>query len=368
MLFSMKEIPKILLLVPELSLPGGVSGYYNTLKLETNDNINYFIINKGRPQTAFGTFLRLITNYCLFFCKVIKGRYELIHINPSLDRRSFYRDSVFIIISRMLNRKTLIFFHGWLDTFEKKIKNSKLKSFLFKISYAKANKYIVLSNLFKNKLIELGVSSETEFFIETTVADSTYINELDLKKKYFSFNEKIKFLFLSRIEKAKGIYIAIDAYRKFLTKRPERKSCMIIAGDGPELPAVKRYVEQLNIPHINFLGYISDENKKKVLLESHILIFPSYTEGLPLSILEGMLYGMPIISRVTGGITDIILPNVNGYLSESFEPSIFAEFLSILAFDKELYRKIAEQNHRIALEKYTSEKVRERLLNIYGEC
>ena len=360
-----EKISKTLILIPDLNLPGGVANYYNTLNLQTQENINYFTINIAKPQSVFATILRLITNYFKFFYIIIRDRYELIQINPSLDWKSFYRDSVFILIARMLNRKTLVFFRGWLDTYEKKIKKSKLKSFLFRCSYAKANRYIVLSSLFKKKLIELGVPPETEFFIETTVADSSYLNELNLENKYFSFKKKIIFLFLSKIEKAKGIYIAIDAYHNFLAKCPEKISCLIIAGNGPELPAVKNYVGQLNIPNIIFLGYINGEKKRRVLLESHIMLFPSYTEGLPNSILEGMLYGMPIISRVTGGIPDIIQQNVNGYLSESFQPSVYSDFLSVLASDYQLYMQMAEKNHLIASEKYTTEKVRERILKIY---
>jgi len=80
-----------------------------------------------------------------------------------------------------------------------------------------------------------------------------------------------------------------------------------------------------------------------------------------------MLYGMPIISRVTGGIPEVVHQKINGYLSESFNPSVFADFLSILALDEELYKKIAKENHSTALEKYTVEKVRERIFNIFGK-
>jgi glycosyltransferase involved in cell wall biosynthesis len=50
---------------------------------------------------------------------------------------------------------------------------------------------------------------------------------------------------------------------------------LIIAGDGLNLPAVKAYVEEKGILNIKFLGHVSAEKKKKVLLESHVMIFPS---------------------------------------------------------------------------------------------
>ena len=60
------------------------------------------------------------------------------------------------------------------------------------------------------------------------------------------------------------------------------------------------------IDNIEFLGHVNAETKKKALFQSHIMIFPTFTEGLPNVILEGMLYGMPIISRATGGIPEVV--------------------------------------------------------------
>ena len=360
-----KEIPKTLVLIPNLSFTGGVGNYYKILGLNADKNITYFTINKGKPQSVPKTALRLLTNFSKFFFKLIKDRYQVVIVNPSLDSRSFHRDLVFIIIAHLLNRKTIIFFRGWSESYEEKIKKSKFKSFLFHISYAKTKKYLVLGNIFKKKLVAMGVPADTDFFLETTVADSSYLKHLDLRNKYLTYEKEIQFLFLARMVKEKGIYIAIDAYKEFLKKFPQRRSSLIIAGDGMDLPAVKFYVEEKGIPNIKFLGDVSGENKMKVLLESHVMIFPSFTEGLPNSILEGMLYGMPIISRATGGIPEVVKNNINGYLTESYDPLIFADFLFILASDSTLFKNISETNHRIALQQFTSEKVKERILKIF---
>lgn len=358
---------KILVLVPDLNLPGGVANYYKTLNLNSDPNITYFTINSKSNSLLFTSF-RLVYNYLAFSFKLIFNSYKIIHINPSLGKRSFYRDSLFIIIARLLNEKTLVFFRGWLEEFERKIKNDPFKKFLFKISYAKANKYIVLSESFKEKLINLGVPSSTVFFIETTVADSSFLNEFNIERKIIKYEEEVIFLFLSRIVKEKGIYIAIDAYKEFIQKYPERKSRFIIAGDGPELQKVKNYVGESETSRIIFTGHVDGDLKKKILFDSHVLLFPSYSEGMPNAILEGMLYGMPIISRVTGGIADIVKQNINGFISESLDPLIFSKYVSILATDGELFKTMALKNHEKATEKFTKDKVLNRLLNIYNNC
>jgi glycosyltransferase involved in cell wall biosynthesis len=357
---------KIIVLVPDLNIPGGVANYYKSLKLDTEKDISYFVINKGRPQNVIATVVRLITNYTIFFFKLLKEKYEVVVINPSIDKgKSFHRDLVFVILAKLLNRKAVVFFRGWLDSYEAKIRSSRFKTLLFQISYAKADRFVVLGKIFQDKLIRLGVPSNREFFIETTVANSDYLNELDLRSKLITFEKQMVLLFLSRVEKEKGLYIALDAYKDFKTKFPERKSCFVIAGDGLELPDVKKYAEQLNVPSITFLGNVSAERKKKVLLESHVMILPSIDgDGLPNCILEGMLYGMPIISRVTAGIPEVVHQNINGFITESLEPSTFTDYLSRIANDDKLFFEISENNHRVAMEKFTNEKVRKRIIEI----
>ena len=126
--------------------------------------------------------------------------------------------------------------------------------------------------------------------------------------------------------------------------------------------------EKEKIANIKFLGHVSSETKKKVLLESHVMIFPSFTEGLPNVILEGMLYGMPIVSRAVGGIPEVMQHGINGYLTEGYDSSIFSNFLGLIACDSSLFKNIAETNHFKALQNFTSEKVKERIIKIYEDC
>ena len=98
------------------------------------------------------------------------------------------------------------------------------------------------------------------------------------------------------------------------------------------------------------------------------MLFPSYTEGLPNTILEGMLYGMPVISRAIGGIPEVIQQNVNGFITDSYDPLVFTEFLINIASNNTLYKNISETNHQLALKKFTSEKVKDRIINILEGC
>jgi len=355
---------RILVLTPDLSQSGGVTNYYNALRLSDSHDVDYFFVNKQHTKSIASKVYYAIFIYLGFLREAISC--QLIHINPSLNLKSFYRDMIFIFISRILGKKVLIFFHGWEDDFQKSIKNSRLMSYLFRHTYAKANRYIVLSKEFKSKLITLGVSEDTPFHIETTVADSSYIKNFDIKEKIKSADNHINCLFISRILKDKGIYIAIDAFVKCQEEMSGHAMTFNIAGNGDELEAVQNYVNEKGWSNINFTGHVSGNEKMQLLEKNHIMIFPTYYgEGLPSCILEGMLYGMPIISRINAGIPDVVEHGVNGYLTESIDSSVFAGFLRDIILDKDMYSKIAFTNHNKAQEEFTTEKVRERILSIY---
>lgn len=365
-----KSISRILVLTPDLRNICGISNYFNTIRLNENiQDFDYFYVNTVDKENAFLKLKRLLINYVIFSRKVANGNYKLIHINPSLNTNSFLRDAIFCLIATLCKTKIIIFFRGWEDNFEARLHNSLLLKFLFNYTYRLCLNFIVLGKVFKGKLLNLGVDiSKVNFWIETTVADSSYLTEFSLEKKFQSFEEEINVLFISRIVKSKGTYIAIDAFDILQKKNSHLKLNLIIAGDGSELPAVRQYVTQNQIASVHFLGFVKDARKKEVLLNSHILLFPThYGEGLPNCILEGMLYGMPIISRYNGAISDVVTHEENGFLSESKDPYIFSHFLQRLVNDKNLYKKMAKINHEKALSNFTNEKVKSRILEIYKQ-
>lgn len=357
---------KVLVLTPNLSQDGGVTNYYNALKLNKLKGIDYFFVNKENTTSIFTKIYYATAIYIKFIYKIRER--QLIHINPSLNLKSFYRDMIFIILSRLFRKKIIIFFRGWDENFQKKIKNNKFSMFLFRHTYAKATAFIVLGELFKHKLIALGVDSTKTFFIETTVAGSEKVN-FNIEEKTASANNHINCLFLSRILKEKGIYIAIDAFVKAKEELGNHSMTLYIAGEGDDLNAAQSYVKRKKRSDIKFVGHVSGQAKKNILEKSHIMIFPTYYgEGLPNCILEGMLYGMPIISRVNAGIPDIVEHNVNGYLTKSTDKDIFSNFLTTIIKEKSVYLPMALENYKKAQTTFTTQKVTNRLLNIYKLC
>jgi len=349
---------KVLIIVPDLKAYGGVSSLYQALKMDQITNCEYFNIQFAKGIKHF-RFIGLVVIYFLFFLKCFK--YKIIHLNPGLVRKSYYREMLLILIAKLMHCKIIVYWHGWLNSFEEKIKNSKIRSMLFLKTYGRAELCIVLGTVFREKLLRLGYKNR--ILIETNSFDDTYLKN-DILEKNRKQNYPIRLLFLSRIIKQKGIYIAIDTLN-LLTEGGYNVE-LLVAGDGKELKSTMKNVADRNLVNIIFIGNVTGKEKHNLLKRSHIIIFPSFTEGLPMTILEGMAYGLPIIAKSVGGIPDIIKDGENGYLTDSVNPIDYAKIIERLINDYQKYKEISFNNILKANSTFLPENLRNRLISIYN--
>lgn len=348
---------KVLITIPDPDTSGGVSMLFRALNMDQIQNCRYFNIQYGKKMKycqPIGTAIM----YFLFFIKCFS--YKVIHLNPSLNISSYYRDMFLIIIARMMNCKIIVYWHGWQDSYEEKIKVSRIHRNMFAKTYGKVNLSIVLGTVFKVKLSELGYKGK--ILIETNTFDDTYL-KMDNSDKGQKIKYPVQLLFISRIVKQKGIYTAIDTHH--LLTEEGYSAVLKIAGEGEELKPAMKYVADNNFKNIIFTGYLSGMAKHALLKESHILLFPSLTEGMPLTILEAMAYGLPVITRPVGGIPDIIKDGENGYLTESTNPADYAALIELLLKNDKKYEEISKNNLLKASSTFLPESLRARLIEIY---
>lgn len=347
---------KVLVVYPGKKASGGVAELYNVANLQS-DHIRYFELY-GALRNKFN-FLDTLLMYPRFLIGL--KNCDIVHLNPSLGKKSFVRDASLSLLSRLFFKKVIVYWHGWRDDFEEKIRNRIIYSLLFKISFKKADASVVLGTLFKKKLISLGY--QNRIYIAKNCVYNKYLLEENKQLQEKSLHTPIRLLFLSRIEKSKGIYIAIETVR-LLNETFLDKYELLVAGNGSELANVAKYIELNNISNIKLLGFVLGIEKHELLLAADVLIFPSYSEGLPLTVLESMSYGLPIITRSIGGIPDIVKNNENGFLTDSKDPKIFVSMVSQLCNDQVLYKKMSNKNSKTALE-FSPEKFKERMTSIY---
>lgn len=358
---------KVLVLTPDIMGEGGVANYYRILNLQEHDHVDYFYVNSAKKQNIVFKGLGLVFKYIQFL--FIVGKYDLCHLNISLDFKSYYRDLGYVALIRLFGKKFMCFFHGWEYPYEDKICNSKWRSSLFKNTIGKMDGCFLSGTIFKKSLERMGTNSACKYWVETMMADNRYLDKIDYDSKWQD-KEQVNLLFISRVVKSKGIYIIAEAQKQLVAKFPNKKVNLIFAGDGPDFKEFKSFVEAEKIPNVEFTGYVRDEIKHEALNRGDIFFFPTYfPEGVPSVNLEAMLYGMPVISRINAGIPDVVDhgDEGNGYLSEALEAGPYVKFISKLIEQPELRIAMGKRNKKKALGRFVKERIEERVLNVYLE-
>ena len=354
---------RVLITTPRLYKKGGVAGYYNVIKKYLTINYALFEVGSLDSTQKYKEVFRIFNDIKNFRKVLKKNKFDLVHINPSFHFKSLIRDAVFLIIAKKNDIPIITFFHGWDINHEKKIEHYFKP--LFKKVYNLTDAFIVLSSQFKNKLRIWGFKQP--IYVEFNPIDDELLVEFDINKmvEVRIQKNKINILFLARIIKEKGIIETLLTIKELQSQK--MSVSLIIAGDGPYLNEAKQLAQKLDIKNCNFLGYIQGEQKREVFKNSNLYIFPSYGEGLPLSLLEAMAFGLPVVTRPVGGIKDFFEEGKHGFLSESKDPKVFADLIKKILEDENLYRSMSLYNYQYAQENFLASKVAKKLEKIYKE-
>ncbi len=307
-------------------------------------------------------FFYYIKSLLLYVKFIIYDCPDLIHLNPSLDLRSVFRDAFYMIIGLVFNIKILIFIHGW-HAFNYK---GKLYKFLVAKLFNHADVIVVLANHFKKELVKTGIDTRKIYVSSVMIDTSEFFAFKDIYSAKHNIGDVITVLFLSRFIKEKGIYELIHAIPRIL-EQSSRGVNFIFAGDGPERESIVALCRKLNImKNVYFPGYVIGSEKMTLFFKSDLFILPSYTEGFPVAVLEAMASGLPIIATPVGAIPEIIEDGVNGIIIPVCSSSAIVEAVLKIANNSSLQCRMT-LNNKIKASQYDSKNVSNFVAGLYDQ-
>lgn len=345
---------KVLINTPDWRYPylGGVANHYNGLKPFWSQDVRYNIVGSRRKK-GMGIFylpfdiLRFV--YLLLFWKP-----DLVVLNPSLAPNAIKRDSLFLKISSIFGVKSIVFFHGFDMSYAETMGERS-----FSRMFSEASSFIVLSNGFKECLRALGVKQP--IYCSTTKVDDRLPDTVDIGKRTGKVDT---ILFIARIEKAKGVYEAVDTFNLVHKLYPDIH--LRIVGDGTELDNLKEYVSGLNLTNIEFTGMLSGESLINQFKDSDIYLFPSYyNEGMPTTVLEAMAFGLPVITRPVGGLVDFFENGRMGVMVDSLAAEDFLKAIQQYIDDPQLTERTALYNYNYAKEHFYASTVAGKMEDLF---
>ncbi len=174
------------------------------------------------------------------------------------------------------------------------------------------------------------------------------------------FGDKF-FLFVGVMRYYKGLHILIEAAHN--SDYP-----IVIVGAGPIEKELKDQIKNLDINNIYFIGFVSDEDKVALFTLSYAILFPSHlrSEAFGISLLEGAMYGKPLISSEIGtGTTYINIDGETGMVVPPSDPGALREAMDYLWNNPVVAKKMGERAEERYWDLFTADKMAKSYVDLY---
>jgi glycosyltransferase involved in cell wall biosynthesis len=167
---------------------------------------------------------------------------------------------------------------------------------------------------------------------------------------------------VGRLNPQKNFALFLDIAAQLATRFPDLH--FLLAGDGPEEQMLREKASALGIANrVTFSGYVADT--RLVYLAADVLLMPSRYEGLPMTLLEAMAMGLPVVASKLDGIAEVIGDGSEGFLVPSDDAALFVERTAVLLADAELSSRISK-NARAKIEaSFSVERMTSSVEDIY---
>ncbi len=328
---------------------GGVAQVLKSYELSIYPIFKH-VTNSGEGSRIYKLYKAISALIIMTLKLIFDKRIKIVHIHTA-SYNSFKRSSWFVRLAKIFRKKAILHIHGGgfkeYYTSNKEYVTNILNKCDCIITLSKSWK-IYFEQITNCKQIEIVENIIESPSVLTTLKDPT----------------KIHFLFLGLITEEKGIFDLLEVISA--NKREWKdKLCLHVGGNGKinELNHIINNNELKDM--VIFEGWVSGDRKIQLLNIADAYILPSYTEGVPISILESMSYGLPILSTPVGGIPEIV-DNTNGILftpGDKKELSLAIETI----LQSPLLRKEMGEKSKIKSQPHLPENIGHKLEKIYSQ-
>lgn len=293
-----------------------------------------------------------------------KPKAELIYYPPSGPNRiGIYRDVIILFFLKALSRKIILHFHaGGIDQIFNKV--TPLESFLIKKAFNRPEAVIVLTKWLGQEV--QWCMPKKNFVVENGIEDvfPQYPTKAGLQ------NKTVSFLFVGNLKKEKGFFTLLQAAAK-LKELDEKFEIRFVGAfhNAEEKERFFAFIESNSLHDIvKYLGVKSGNEKWKEFEAADILCLPTYeTEAMPISILEAMMFQMPVITTKWRSIPDVIQHERNGLLFDPEDAGALAKCMQRLMHSEHERVRMGEQARKDYIANFTVEHHLAKMENVFLE-
>jgi len=271
---------------------------------------------------------------------------------------SFYgslKSYILMSLFKIFNRNSRVVMHIHRGDLEYQLEGNILKNKIFVKILKLTDKIIVLSETTKKFILK-----KYYYKKDIYILDNTVYNEVFLKKR---FNSKKKFncIFISNYIEEKGIIVLLEAFKLL-----DHKFHLKCYGNFTN-PNLKKKIHEYTSQNISIYGPVYDVEKFKIIVESDLLILPSFNEGKPIILLESMMLGTPFIASNVGYIKEMNDDDYNLFLENINKESLFEKinYFAKLSIDQK--KSISEKLQLRYIRLYSNNNIKRKILEIFND-
>lgn len=160
-----------------------------------------------------------------------------------------------------------------------------------------------------------------------------------------------RLLYVGRLAAAKGLPVLLKSLGALQERYPE--ILLTVVGDGEDRMRLEQLASELGLDrNVKFLGYKSQTEVRQYLQETDIFVLPSFAEGVPVSLMEAMASGVPVISTRIAGISELVEDGASGYLVPPGSDDRLSEKIEQLYVDSEKRQSFGERGRSQVLQEF----------------
>jgi glycosyltransferase involved in cell wall biosynthesis len=177
----------------------------------------------------------------------------------------------------------------------------------------------------------------------------------------------VQFLYLGRLVFYKNLEVVIRALD--IVKKSEPKVRLVIAGDGPHANSLVALVKKLKLEqNIEFAGYVSEDEKTRLISGSNALVLPSLCEGFGLVILEAFAQKRPVLVSDIKPMSEIISHGKNGFVLGPHDEKVWAEHLLKMIKDPNQAIIMGKEGSNLLVTTFNQDLMYQKLMKMYADC
>lgn len=216
-----------------------------------------------------------------------------------------------------------------------------------------------VSGALGERAVEMGASADRVHVIHRSIEAD------DLDRSVVELTPPFRLISVGRLVWEKGHLYALDAIASLVKMGIEVE--YHVAGDGYLEPALRFRAWQLGIEdRLTLHGFVPRSKLGKLLKQAHVMLHPSFTEGLPNAIVRAQAMGIPVIGVKTGGIPEVVKDGVTGLLVPPADAAALRDAAVHLFLNPELWKAMGESARKQTSAQFAPELEIKRLQQLYA--